>query len=482
MWELIQANKRKSLILFFCMGICLLLLGYIVAAAYHRQAGVFGLLIAFAVWVILSLISFFSGDSIILAISKAKEINHDVHPQLFNIVEEMKIAAGLPKIPKVYIIDDPSPNAFAVGRNPEKSAIAVTSGLLSRLRRDELQGVVAHETSHIMNRDVLFCTFAGIMLGSIVLISQIFLRSLWYSGGSRRSSSRRSSGGGGGQAQAIMMIVAIVFAILAPLIARLLYLAISRKREYLADASAVRLTRYPEGLASALQKISSPRFAPKKATEVNKVTAPMYIVNPFEITKKKLSSWSSTHPPTSERIRILRSMHHGVSLTAYQQALTGLGKETAAIMPKSALTDTENIPITKPTITEKESSSKQKTREVGDLLRAVNGYAFLACACGMKIKLPGNYNKPEVTCPRCQRKLQVPLTEIATAMMAAGEAIKQKDKVTAGKTAAPQATYNRKGGGWESFNCSCGKVVSISPALKAPAITCRHCGRQIKIN
>lgn len=481
MWELIHQNKRKSLVLFFCMGICLVVLGYIIAAAFNPRAGIMGIVIAFCIWVILALISYFSGDSIILSISHAKEINHDNHPQLFNIVEEMKIAAGLPGIPKVYIIDDPNPNAFAVGRNPQKSAIAVTSGLLTKLKRDELQGVIAHETSHIMNRDVLFCTFAGIMLGSIVLISQIFLRSLWFGGGSRRSRSSSSSGGGG-QAQAIMMIVAIVFAILAPIIARLLYLAISRKREYLADASAVRLTRYPEGLAAALEKISAPRFAPQKSQEINKVTAPMYIVNPFELKKMKLSSWSSTHPPTGERIRILRSMQQGVNFQDYEKALTAINSSGTSIMPKSALADNEMINILKPkSAPEEKRSSKEKIRDVGDLLRAVNGYAFLACVCGMKIKLPQNYKKPEVTCPRCHRQLQVPLAEMAAAATIATQALKQKEKAKSATTSQEVKTYTRKGHGWETFSCSCGKLINLSPGFRAPLITCNNCGEKTEI-
>ncbi len=179
MWELIQANKRKSIILFLCMGICLLLLGYVIGSSiYPKEGGVFGLFIAVGIWFIMSLVSYFAGDSIILAMSGAKEVTHDIHPQLFNIVEEMKIAANLPFMPKVYIIDEPAPNAFATGTKPEKIAIAVTAGLLSRLNRDELQGVIAHEMSHIANRDVLFVTFAGVLLGSIVFISEVFLRSM----------------------------------------------------------------------------------------------------------------------------------------------------------------------------------------------------------------------------------------------------------------------------------------------------------------
>ena len=241
MWELIQANRRKSLVLFISLGITLILLGYFFGGAYYPDGGGFiGIFLALMIWGILSLISYFSGSKILLAVSGAKEVTKEVHPQLFNVVEEMKISAGLPAMPKIYIINEIAPNAFATGIKPENSAVAVTAGLLARLNRDELQGVIAHEVSHIVNRDVLFMTFAGIMLGSIVLISEIFLRSLWFGGGRYSSKSSKSSG----QGQMIIMIVAIVFAILAPILAQLLYFAISRKREYLADASAARLTRY----------------------------------------------------------------------------------------------------------------------------------------------------------------------------------------------------------------------------------------------
>ena len=219
MWELIRANKRKSVFLFVTMGFILLLLGYVVGSAYYLDGGgLFGVVIALIIWGILSLVSYTSGSKILLAVSGAKEVTKDVHPQLFNIVEEMKIASNFPYMPKVYIINSAAPNAFATGVKPEKTAIAVTAGLLARLNRDELQGVVAHEMSHIVNRDVLFMTIAGMMLGSIVLISQVFLRSLWFGGGRYSSKSSRSSG----QAQLVFMIIAIAFAILGPIMAQLL--------------------------------------------------------------------------------------------------------------------------------------------------------------------------------------------------------------------------------------------------------------------
>ncbi len=300
------------------------------------MAGLFGVAIAAAIWLVLALVSFSSGDQILLAASGAKQVTHDVHPQLFNVVEEMKIAAGLPAMPKVYIINDPAPNAFATGRSPESASIAVTAGLLARLNRDELQGVVAHEMSHILHRDILYITLAGIMLGGIALLSQVFLRGVFY--GSMHSRRRYSSDDrGGGQAQLIMFVIAIAAAILAPIMAQLLYFALSRRREYLADAGGARLTRYPEGLASALEKIAgdpSPQLA-----AANDVTAPMFFANPFKARgKRTLSDLTSTHPPISERIRILRSMSQGASYKDYAQAYTTV-THAKNIVPAAALTE-----------------------------------------------------------------------------------------------------------------------------------------------
>jgi len=419
MWELIRANRRKSIVLFIAMGISLMALGYVAGSAFFPDGGITGLFIALMIWTVLSLVSYFRGSSIILAVSKAQEVTHDVHPRLFNVVEEMKIAANLPAMPKVYIIPDPAPNAFATGMKPEKSAVAVTAGLLSRLNRDELQGVVAHEMAHIMNRDVLFVTFAGILLGSIVLISQVFLRGMFYSSLSgRRYSGSSRGGGGGGQAQLVMMVVAIVVAILAPIMARLLYFAISRKREYLADASAARLTRYPEGLASALEKIASSNL---DLASANKVTAPMYIANPLKKKGRKLSNLTSTHPPITERIQILRSMSHGVNFLDYQKAYSVAKGKSSPIIPTSELAKTADIPIRKPSAEKEEKRGKKKEmRDLGDLMRKVNKYAFLVCACGLKLKLPPDLKKNQITCPRCSREIEVPLAQLAAVTAAAG--------------------------------------------------------------
>jgi heat shock protein HtpX len=402
MWELIEANRRKSLILFFSLGLTLLLLGYFFGSAYYPDGGGFiGIFFALIIWGILSLISYFSGSKILLAVSGAKEVTKEVHPQLFNVVEEMKISAGLPAMPKIYIINEAAPNAFATGIKPENSAVAVTAGLLARLNRDELQGVVAHEVSHIVNRDVLFMTFAGIMLGSIVLISEVFLRSLWFGGGRYSSKSSKSSG----QGQMIIMIIAIVFAILAPILAQLLYFAISRKREYLADASAVRYTRYPEGLASALEKISDNSIELKTA---NKVTAPMYIVNPLKPNGLKLNDLTSTHPPISERVRILRSISGGANYIDYQNAFDKVKGRKVSLIPSSGLADQTKVGLNEETAFPVSLAlNKQTQRETGDIMMKVNNYSFINCSCGLKIKIPPDFKKEDLFCPKCGKKHSV---------------------------------------------------------------------------
>lgn len=330
MWQQIRSNQIRSVVLVIGMGVLLLVLGYLLGLSFMGSAAG-GLSIALAVWLVMSLVGYFQGDSILLTMAKARKIKRDDHPRLYNIVEEMKIASGLEYMPDIYIIDDPSLNAFATGRNPKKAAVTITSGLLEKLNRDELQGVIAHEMSHIKNRDVLLMAMCSILLGTIVILAWYGSRIMLFSsmGGSRR----RSSGNSGGAAQVVVLVVALVFMILAPLMARFIYLAISRKREYLADASAALYTRYPEGLASALEKISG---STEQLQSANQATAPMYIANPFRKKGKKASDISSTHPATSERIRILRSMS-GASFGEYDQAFREVHKGGKGIIPPAAV-------------------------------------------------------------------------------------------------------------------------------------------------
>src|SRR5215207_2733718 len=303
--ERIARNRRNSLLLIALFLAFITVFGYVIGFALlgDPTRALVGLALALVVGVIAGLISYFAGDKMVLAASRAREITHDDAPVLFNVVEEMSIASGLP-MPKVYIVDDSAPNAFATGRDPEHATVAVTSGLLEKLDRDELQGVMAHEMSHVANFDIRYSMLVGILVGTTVLISDFFLRGLWFGGG--RGGGRRGGGdNGGGQLQLIMMLVAIVLAILAPLFARLLQLSISRQREFLADATAVRLTRNPKGLADALQKISGDNEVLEVA---NRATAHLYIVNPIKKFEKRSKGLFSTHPPIEERIQILRAI------------------------------------------------------------------------------------------------------------------------------------------------------------------------------
>jgi heat shock protein HtpX len=399
MWEQIRANKRNSIVLLVLMAVVLGLLGWIIgrAASPDPMAGVFGLGIALIIWMVLAMVSFSSGDAIFLAASKAVPVTKDIHPQLFNVVEEMAIAAQLP-MPKIYIINAHAPNAFATGRNPQSASLAVTAGLLGRLSRDELQGVVGHEMSHISNRDILFITIAGVMLGAITLISEVFIRGMFYSSMGRRYSSRDR---GGGQAQAVMLLIAIVAAILAPIMATLLYFAISRRREYLADAGSARLTRYPEGLASALEKISQ-NTTPLSVA--NKVTAPMYIVNPLQKAGMKLSDLTSTHPPISERIKILRSMA-GASFADYSEAFKKTTKH-ATVIPSSALTADKSVSV-RSSSPQPPIPAKNQHRNIGDIMFKTAGFSFVNCSCGLKMKIPPNFKSDKVQCPRCGQVLPI---------------------------------------------------------------------------
>ncbi|MBN1885425.1 MAG: M48 family metallopeptidase [Candidatus Krumholzibacteriota bacterium] len=296
MYAEIARNRRNSWLLVVVVSAVLLLLGWALGEYWGNSW--FGVGLAVAVAVVTSLVSFFGGGSIILTMSRAKKIEKKDAPQLFNVVEELSIAAGLP-MPAVYLIDDTAPNAFATGRDPEHAAVAITSGLLEKLTRDELQGVMAHELSHVRNRDILFSMMVGIMVGSIVLLSDFFMRSFLWGGGRRRKSGGKDGG------NAIFAVVAILLAIVAPIFAKLLQLAVSRQREYLADASAVQLTRYPAGLAGALRKISGDREVLEAA---NRATQHLYIVNPIKPFEKRAKSLFSTHPPIEERIERIMSM------------------------------------------------------------------------------------------------------------------------------------------------------------------------------
>jgi heat shock protein HtpX len=302
-YDQISANRRNSFLLAMVVVLLLGALGFSIGYALTGSAG--GALatttLAVIVGVVLALWSYFAGDKLVLAVSGAKEVDELSAPQLTNVVREMALAANVP-MPKVYLIDDSAPNAFATGRDPKHASVAVTTGLVEKLDREELQGVLAHELSHVRNLDIRFALIVGVLVGSIALLSDFFLRFTFWGGSGRRSSRDRDGGGG---LQAIMFIVALVLAVLAPIVARFVQLAVSRQREYLADSSSVELTRNPYGLERALAKIS----ADKEVLEVaNRATQHLYFTNPIKKFEERASGLFSTHPPIVERINRLRDL------------------------------------------------------------------------------------------------------------------------------------------------------------------------------
>jgi heat shock protein HtpX len=301
MYEEIASNKRKSVLLvigaFLFLGVIVLAIGYLFGT------GPLGLVIALVVAFLLATWSYFSGDKVVLASTRAKLVTPDEQPRLHNIVEGLAIAAGVPK-PKVYVVPEQAPNAYATGRDPEHSSIAVTEGLLAMMNRVELEGVIAHEMSHVVDRDILLGTIVATLVGAAVLLSEFFMRTWWWGGiGGRRGND--SNGGGFGL---IMFAVGFALMVIAPLAGQVIKLSVSRNREYLADAQGALLTRYPPGLISALQKLET---APTAMRSANNATAHLWLNQPSRIPGEKNSTMErlfSTHPPLAERIRRLEEM------------------------------------------------------------------------------------------------------------------------------------------------------------------------------
>jgi heat shock protein HtpX len=301
-YEQIAANKRKTVLLIVGSIVLLGAVGYVLGLWYG--SGPAGLVGAVALAVVLSLASFFGGDRLVLASARAREVTPQDQPRLHNIVEGLSIAAGIPK-PKVYLVPEQAPNAFATGRNPEHSSVAVTEGLLATMNRVELEGVIGHELSHVVDRDILVGTVVATLVGAVVLISEFFMRSWWWGGVRGRRGGDRSGGG----VEAIIFAVGLVLLVLAPIIAQIIRLAVSRQREFLADAQGALLTRYPPGLASALRKIGAASGIPMRSA--NNATAHLWLNQPSRIQGQgmgPLEKLFSTHPPIEERIRRLEEM------------------------------------------------------------------------------------------------------------------------------------------------------------------------------
>ena len=316
-----SANRRNSLLLILLVGLILgalgFAVGYAVSGYLEGAVIVTGGALVFAS--LLSAGSYFAGDSLVLSASQARPVSPADQPQLMNVVQELSIAANVP-LPAVYLIDDSAPNAFATGRDPKHASVAVTSGLLEKLDREELQGVIGHEMSHVRNFDIRFALLVAVLVGSIALISDLFLRGFLrfgiFGGGGGRGG--RDRGGGGGILVLVMIVLAVVLAVLAPIFAAFVQLAVSRQREYLADASSVELTRNPSGLERALVKVASDRDVLEVA---NRATQHLYFVNPIKKFEARASGLMSTHPPIVDRINRLRALR-GASPVGGADALT----------------------------------------------------------------------------------------------------------------------------------------------------------------
>lgn len=299
MYEQIAANRRKTVLIVLGTIVFVGALGYLFG--WLLGAGVAGLVVALLISAGMSWFSYRYGDQLVLRTSRARPVTHEQEPRLHNIVEGLALAAGIPK-PAVYVIPESSPNAFATGRDPDHSSVAVTQGLLDMMNRVELEGVVAHELSHVKDRDILVGTIVATLVGAVVLMAEFMLRWFWWGGG------RRRDGDGGGQGFAVLAIVGLVLAALAPIVAQVIKLAMSRRREYLADAQGAMLTRYPPGLASALRKLAGDATPLRVA---NNATAHLWIRQPSR-TPGEANHWFedlfSTHPPLQERIRLLEEM------------------------------------------------------------------------------------------------------------------------------------------------------------------------------
>ncbi len=457
MWEQIQANRRRSIFLMVGMGLVLAALGGVAGEGLLGPgAWWMGLAVAAVIWSGQMMAYFSASESLLLHGIPAREIGKEDCPRLFNIVEEMQIASGLPATPRILLIDDPAPNAFAMGRRPEKGAIAVTTGLLQRLNRDELQGVIAHEMSHLRNRDSQFMMLAVVMLGSIVMLSEIVTRSMRLG----RAGRARSLARGGGQAQVVILVMALLLAILGPLMAQLFYFACSRKREFLADACGAQFTRYPEGLAAALERISA---SPIQVSFVNKVTAPMFIVSP--LCAAGADGFFSTHPPTMERTGILRAMG-GASLADYEAAYRQ-GRGGGLIGARSLGEAT-----TQAIRAASDEGPIESRQNVRDLSRQTYGYLPITCSCGLQTRVPFGADPSHLFCVRCGQPLTV--MEAAPPPEAAPEPSAEGER-------APPLAYQRTGAGWEAFRCGCGHVMQLSPGFLGDHVNCTKCGRHIEI-
>lgn len=391
MWELVRQNQIKTVILMTILAFLMAGLGYGIAAVKMGN-GPLGMGVALLIWGLHFTCSYYLGDSLFLSTNRAKKMpDASYAPTLWNVTEEMAIASGMAEIPNIYIIDERSPNAFAVGRDPDHSSVAVTSGLLELCNRDELQGVIAHELAHINNRDSFYMMMAASMISIISSATHVITSS-----GRRRSYSRTFSRSHNDSGNLLLLLLP---ALIISGLSTLVYYGISRKREYLADATGAIYSRYPEGLASALEKIHQNH---QPITAADKASAPLYIVNPL---KANLSGLFSTHPSVESRVQILRSMGGSADYSAYNQAYQNILHTETSLIPKSALNSSTPVQAKAPP--EKNNTFLNRHRETTDTLWKLNDYRFVSCDCNTSLKIPAAYLGQKIACPHCHKSYTI---------------------------------------------------------------------------
>lgn len=421
MWALIRSNRHRTVLLVAASLGVMAAAGYVIggiapwvwgafdqlrggrvhAPGFSPLGGLMGVEIAVVVWLVVTVITAAQGDRILLAAAGARPLRKEDHPQLYNVIEEMSLAASLPRMPTPYLIDDPSMNAFATGFSPDRAAIAVTAGALARLNRDELQGVAAHEMAHIANGDVLFMTIACLMSGAA--------RGGGFFTRARRATIERFAARVGGKAERIswghrlLRGFSGLLAMLAPVYAAPVLLGVARRRDYLADACAALYTRYPEGLASALYTMSGDT---RSVLQRNTGIATLYTINPY---RKELGIHTPllltvTHAPVKQRIDILRSIHRVVSIEHYERAWRRETGSRSRLVPRGVGAG-ESFLVREGTVA---TPPAARAHESLDVSRRMRKFSFLECACGMRIKLPPDYPADQILCPRCTRMVRKP--------------------------------------------------------------------------
>ena len=387
MWELINKNKSKTFLFVFLMALCFGLMAYCLAETLkiYNISPIWVYIVVYGYFFVTLIIASHDSKNVFLKLSNARFALRAYYPKLFNIVQEMSIASGLSTMPEIYIIDEDSPNAFACGKDPQTASVVVTKGLLARLNRDELQAVVAHEISHIVNRDILYLLYTSCLLGCMVFISDFVIKFL------RSCSNRRSFNGG-----AIYIIPFVLISIVLVALSKIFYFCLSKKREYLADACAVQFTRNPMALANALKKIDEEQTY---FVNTNPITSAMFIVSP-------LNNKEKTHPPIEKRIQILLRLS-SCNIAAYNNSYKKvLGKKSSIVSKKiiDKPSYSKVIPIVATTLANQTVQDKiANHREAYDTMLKMENYIFIKCDCDTKLKVPKELKGQKIPCPHCKK-------------------------------------------------------------------------------